>query len=182
MLINRLVGAFTFRKSVYAEVEHDPSFTTTAWVLLVVATLLNRLDALFTSSEWLFAVVVSAILSILGFAVGVLVVNWIGSTLFKANVTFGQGVRTLGLACVWRAIGAFGLVLFFSEALSGVLDLLIGLATLVSWLIAAKEALDLDWVKTVVTVLLGWLAQFVITTAVSALALGLLELLFAALS
>ena len=29
MLINRIIGAFTFRKGVYAEVEHDPSFTTT---------------------------------------------------------------------------------------------------------------------------------------------------------
>jgi len=177
MLANRIIGAFTFRKGVYAEVEHDPSFTTTAWILVVAATLLNRLDVLFSSSNRLFGVVVSAILSILGFAIGVLVVNWIGSTLFKANVTFGQGVRTLGLACVWRAIGALGLLLLFSEVLSGVLDLLIGLATIVSWLIAAKEALDLDWPKTVLTVLLGWLAQFVITTAAGGLALGLLELI-----
>ena len=39
MLTQRIIGAFTFRKSVYAEVEHDPNFTTTAWVLAVVVLL-----------------------------------------------------------------------------------------------------------------------------------------------
>ena len=182
MLINRIIGAFTFRKGVYADVEHDPSFTTTAWMIVVIATLLNRLNALLYSSERLFAAIVSAILSILGFAIGVLVINWIGSTLFKANVTFGQGIRALGLAYVWKAIGILSLLASFSTPLSGVLDLLIGLATIISWLIAAKEALDLDWLKTGITVVLGWLVQFVITTVGGGLTLGLFELVVGALS
>ena len=50
MLVNRIIGAFTFRKGVYAEVEKDTSFTTTAWILVVVASFLNQLG-LFASSD-----------------------------------------------------------------------------------------------------------------------------------
>jgi hypothetical protein len=47
---------------------------------------------------------------------------------------------------------------------------------IIAWFIAAKEALDLEWVQAIVTVILGSLAQFVIMTAVAALVLGLFEL------
>ena len=33
MLTERIMGAFTFRKGIYAEVEQDASFTSTAWLL-----------------------------------------------------------------------------------------------------------------------------------------------------
>ena len=45
MLINRIIGAFTFRKGVYAEVEEDTSFTTTAWILVAVVAFLNQLGS-----------------------------------------------------------------------------------------------------------------------------------------
>ena len=45
MLIERIIGAFTFRKEVYAEVERDTSFTNTAWVLVAVVALLNQLGS-----------------------------------------------------------------------------------------------------------------------------------------
>ena len=47
---------------------------------------------------------------------------------------------------------------------------------IIAWFIAAKEALDLGWMQTTVTVVLGWLAQFVITTVITGLVLGLFEL------
>ena len=34
--------------------------------------------------------------------------------------------------------------------------------TVIAWFIAVKEALDLDWVPTIVTVVLGWIALVVI--------------------
>ena len=73
---------------------------------------------------------------------------------------------------------------FSSNALSGELYMIKVVAVVVliiSWLIAAKEALDLGWLQTGVIVLLGWMAQFAITTVITALALGPLELSIAAL-
>jgi hypothetical protein len=123
MLTNRIIGAFTFRKGVYAEVEKDTSFTTTAWILVVVVALLNRFGSYASGDlfSWLIGAIVGAILAILGFVLGALVINWMGRTVFHAEVSFDELVRTLGLAYVWQVIGILGVLAAFSEALSCVL-------------------------------------------------------------
>ena len=45
MLTDRIIGAFTFRKEVYKEVERDATFTNTAWVLVIVVAFLNQLGS-----------------------------------------------------------------------------------------------------------------------------------------
>ena len=181
MLSNHIFGAFTHRRAVYAEVEKDTSFTTTAWLLVVVVAFLKQLGS-FASSDllgWLIGAVGGTVFAILGFVVGVLVINGVGRLLFKADVRFDELVRTLGLAYVWQVIGVLGILALFSEALSDGLAMVMLVALImliVAWLIAAKEALDLGWLPTVVTVLLGWVAQFLITTGLAGLLLGLIEL------
>jgi hypothetical protein len=181
MLTKWIIGAFTFRKDVYAEVEVDTSFTTAAWILVAVVAFLNRLGS-FASGDlvgWLMGAIVGTIFAVLGFAVGALVINWLGRTLFKADVTFEESVRTLGLAYVWQVVGLLGVVANFSEALSCVLapvQVIAMLLMIAAWLVAAREALDLEWVQTIVTVILGVLIQFVITSFTTGLLLGLLEL------
>jgi hypothetical protein len=81
LLTNRIIGVFTFREGVYAEVEKDTSFTTTAWILVAVVAFLNQLGS-FASSDlvsWLIGAIGGTILAILGFVVGALVINWGGT-------------------------------------------------------------------------------------------------------
>jgi uncharacterized membrane protein (DUF485 family) len=178
MLSERIIGAFTFRSGVYAEVEKDTSFTTTAWILVVVVAFLNQVGS-FASSElvnWLVGAVVGTIFAVIAFAVGALVINWVGRGVYKADVTFDELVRTLGLAYVWNVVGFIGIVSAFSIALSCLLApvmIIAAILLIVAWFVAAKEALDLDWVKTIITVILGWLALIVIT-AIAAIVVGLL--------
>jgi hypothetical protein len=183
MLINRIIGAFTFRRGVYAEVEKDTAFTTTAWILVAVVAFLNQLGSFASSTDWLIVAIVGTIFALLGallgFAVGVLVINLLGRTVFNADVSFNELVRTLGLAYVWQVIGVLSILAAFSEALSCVLapvQIIAMILMIIAWFIAAKEALDLGWVQTIVTVILGWLAQFVITVVITGLVLGLFEL------
>jgi hypothetical protein len=177
MLVNRIIGAFTFRKGVYAEVEKDTAFTTTAWILVAVVAFLNQLGSGASAdlANWLLGAIVGTVFAILGFAVGALVINWVGRTVFNADVSFDELVRTLGLAYVWNVIGVFGVLAAISEALSCLLAPVMVIAVLlmiVAWFVAAKEALDLEWVQTIVTVLLGWLALVVITVVIGGLVLG----------
>jgi hypothetical protein len=179
MLTNRIMGAFTFRKGVYAEVEKDTSFTTTAWILVAAVALLNQLGRAASTSNWLFGAILGTIFAMLGFALSVWIVNWVGRIFFQADVSFDELVRTLGLAYVWQVVGILGIVAAFSDALSCLLapvQILAAILMIAAWLIAAKEALDLEWVQTIVVVVLGWLAHFVITTVVLGLLLGLFEL------
>ena len=181
MLVNRIIGAFTFRKDVYAEVEKDTSFTTTAWILVAVVAFLNQLGS-FASSDlvgWLLGAIVGTIFAVIGFAVGALVINWVGRAVFNADVSFDELVRTLGLAYVWQVIGVVGVLSAFSAALSCVLAPVVIIAVLlmiVAWFIAAKEALDLEWGQTIVTVILGWLALIVVTLVIGGLVVGALGL------
>ncbi|MFC2029208.1 YIP1 family protein [Chloroflexota bacterium] len=164
MLIQRILGAFTFRKGIYASVEKDTSFTTTAWIIVAVVAFLNQLGSQATSNvgNWLIGAIVGTIFAILGFAVGALVINWVGRAVFKAEVTFHELVRTLGLAYVWQVIGVLGILASLAGCLLAPVMIAAVVLLIVAWLIAVREALDLDWVKSILTVVLGVLAMFVV--------------------
>ncbi len=180
MLIERIIGAFTFRKGVYAEVEKDTSFTTTAWILVAVVTFLNQLGSHASPNlvQWLLGAVGGTIFAVIAFAVAAMVINWVGRAVFKADVTFGELVRTLGLASVWQVVGVIGAVAAFSAGLSCLLAPLMFIAwilMMIAWFVATKEALDLEWVQTIVTVIIGWIA-FIAISVVAAIVLGLFGL------
>jgi len=167
MLMDRIIGAFTFRKGVYAEVENDASFTSTAWLIVAVVAILNQIGTNASTNVlgWLGGAVVGTLFAVAGFAVGAWVINWVGRAVFHADVTFEEMVRTLGLAYVWNVIGFLGIFVGFIPALGcllGPIMVLAVIALIVAWFIAAKEALDLEWLQTIVTVLLGWIALVVI--------------------
>lgn len=177
MLVNRIMGAFTFRKGVYAEVEQDTSFTTTAWIVVAVVAFLNQIGTYASGNlaNWLLGAVAGTILTIIGFAVGALVINWVGRAVFHAEVNFNELVRTLGLAYVWNVIGVFGVLGLLGEGMGCVLGLIMFIAwilMMIAWFIAAKEALDLEWLQTIVTVFLGWLALVVVSIVIGGLVLG----------
>jgi hypothetical protein len=153
---------------VYAEVEKDTSFTSTAWIIVAVVSLLNQLGSQATGNpfKWLIGAIVGAVFAVAGFAVAALIINWVGRALFKAEVSFEELVRTLGLAYVWRVIGVIGILAGLSAGLScllGPITIIAFVLMVVAWFVAAKEALDLDWVQTIITVILGWIALLVIT-------------------
>lgn len=180
MLTDRIIAAFTFRREVYGEVERDTTFTQTAWLLVVVVAFLSQLGSSASDNlvNWLIGAVVGTIFSIIGFAVGAFVVNWVGRTVFNADVTFEELVRCLGLAYVWNVVGIVGILANFSDALACLLapvTFIAWILGLISWFVATKEALDLEWVQTIATVILGFIAWGVIM-AVGGFIIGLLGL------
>lgn len=166
MLMQRIIGAFTFNRQTFREVENDPTFTSTAWLLVAVVAFLNQLGTRAgaeNASGWLIGAVVGTIFVVIGFAVGAWLIAWIGSSFFNAEVTFEEMVRTLGLAYVWNIFGVIGVLAWISPTLTCLLSPVTFLAAilgLVAWLIAANEALDLDWGRTILVVIIGWIAVF----------------------
>ncbi len=162
--MDRIIGAFTFRKGVYADVEHDATFTTTAYIIVAVAAFLNNLGSFSGSGfddivGWAAGTVIGTIFAVVAFAIAVAVVNWVGRAVFNAEVTFQELVRTLGLAYVWQAVGVLGVLGAAGAALSCVVapaQVAAVLAGLFAWFIAAKEALDLEWLQVVITVVIAW--------------------------
>jgi hypothetical protein len=188
MLTDRIIGAFTFRKGVYAEVEHETSFTSTAWLIVIVVGFLNELGSRAAIAgdnplSWLLASVIGTVFAVIGFALAAVVISAIGKALFNAEVNFDELVRTLGLAYVWRAIGVLGVLGALSATLSCVIapaTLVAAILGLVAWFVATKEALDLEWVQVIVTVVVGWIAVLLVQVFAT-FVLGLLGLGAAAL-
>lgn len=179
--MDRIIGAFTFRKGIYAEVEHDTTFTSTAWMIVIVSSILGQLGAGATGGfddlvGWIVRAVIGTVFVILGFAVGVAIVNAVARTVFNAEVTFDELVRTLGLAYVWQSVGVLGVLGAVSLALTcvvGLAQFIAAGAGLAAWLVAAKEALDLDWLRVIITVAIAWVVIIVISL-VAGLLIGLL--------
>ncbi len=166
MLTDRIIGALTFRQGVYAEVENDPTFTTTAWTIVAVAAFLNQLGIRAQSNifRWLIATIIGTVVFVVGFAIAVWVIDWIGREVFEAQVAFDELVRTLGLAFVWQAVGVLQMPGKFITAMNCLtVPVLIaaGFLGLAAWLIAVKEALDLEWVQTAITVVVGFVVLLV---------------------
>jgi hypothetical protein len=139
---------------------------------------LNQIGTYATSElgQWLIGAVVGTISAIIGFAVAALFINAVGRTVYQADVTFDELVRTLRLPSVRRLIGVLGVVAILGEGLSCIVELVTFVAwglMLYAWSVAAKETLDLDLQKTAYTLLLGCLALIAVIF-VADLVLGLL--------
>jgi hypothetical protein len=178
MLADRITGAFSFRRDIYAEVERDTSFTSTAWLLVVITAFLNQLGSKAGTVyavggvsvqrfgvgifNWIISTLIGTVFMVAAFAVGVWLINLIGRTVFHADVNFNELVRTLGLAYVWNAVAILGIFAAITPVLGCVLtpiQIVAAILGLVAWFIAAKEALDLQWVETIITVFIGWLVK-----------------------
>ncbi len=167
MLADRIIGAFTFRRGIYAEVEKDTTFTSTAWLLVVVVGFLNQLGSNASPNlvSWLGGAIVGTLFAVAGFALAAAVISWVGRGLFKARVTFEELVRTLGLAYVWNVVGVIGVLAGLIAVLGCVLApvmIVAAILLIVAWFMAAKEALDLGWGETIITVIVGWIVMMAI--------------------
>jgi len=167
MLTERIIGALTFRRGVYAEVEADKTFTASAWILVVIFALLNQLGSYTSQSffDWLVGAGIGVLTAIAGFAIAAAVINWVGRRRFSAEVTFDELVRTMGLASIWSAAGVLGVIAAFSKALSCILGpaiVISWVALVVAWFVAVHEALDLTWGKTIITVIIGFIPWAII--------------------
>lgn len=187
MLTDRIIGALTFRRGVYAEVEQEITFTSSAWLIVIVVGFLNELGAraeILTDDplRWLLASVVGTIFATIAFFVGAAIIGFAGRTLFQAEVTTDELVRTLGLASVWRVVGVVAILGAVAPELACVITpaaFAAAILGIIAWFIAAKEALDLEWVQTIATVIVGVIG-FVIVQGIANLVLGLIGLSAAA--
>jgi hypothetical protein len=174
MLTDRIIKALTFQTEVYSEVERDTTFTFTAWTMVTLITFVNQLVEKASGNifRWLAGSIVGTVFLVFGFALAVAVINWIGREVFNADVTFNELVRTMGLAFVWNAVmivaGIIGHIPFLACLLWPAIILAV-LLTLAAWAVALNEALDLEWIQTIVTAILGllvWGVIYGITAAV----------------
>jgi hypothetical protein len=165
----RVVGVMRLRAATFEEVEHDASATSQAAIVVLVATIAQRLSLYDLGVRWLLGSIVAALVAWL---VGALVLFFIGTRVLPGKNTsadVGQLLRTVGFA---QAPGIFA-ILGVLPLLGGLIGLLVFLWVLAATVIAVRQALDYDdTLRAVIVCLLAAIAWVAVVMVASLIGLG----------
>jgi hypothetical protein len=161
-IIDRMIRAARLEPQVYEEVEHDQSATGQAMLVVVLGAVAAGIGAL---SGGIVGLIVGIVAALVGWAAYAFVAYWVGTNIFKSpqtEATWGQLLRTLGFANSPRLLLILGVI--------PVVGLIVGLAvlvwTLITTVIAIRQALDFDTGRAIATAVVSWIALVVISFVV----------------
>ena len=154
-LVDRMRRAAMLDASLYEEVEHDTTATGQAAVVVAIAAVASAIGNAWRGGPGVIAGLAG---SLLGWAAWSGIAYLVGTRVFGGRATWGEVLRTVGFA---QAPGVL-LVLALIPILGGLVKLGVGIWMLATGWVALRAALDLDGLKTLLTVVLGWLALVLI--------------------
>jgi len=151
-------------KDFYKEAEADTRLTQEALLVVIIVSIAagsgyfvgNLVGGKIGAA--ILALIISVIVSIANYYIWAYATHFIGTNMFKGEAEPGELLRVLGYASGPRILG----FLFFIPCLGGILNLGGSIWALVAVFFGVQEALDLDTTETLVSVVLGWLATFII--------------------
>ena len=169
--VERMIRAGKLEVPLYEEVEADTTATNQALTVVVLGALASGIGAAIGAAMAtgpsagnpggsLLGGVISALI---GWAVWSYVVYFVGTRVMGGQATYGELLRTLGFSESPLLL----LVLSFIPVLGGVLSIVVGIWVLVTGFVATRQALDLDNVKTLITIVLGIVALVIVLTVLS---------------
>jgi len=161
-LIDRMRGAALLNVATYEEVEADTTATGQAAIVVVIVAICSAIGAIRGGGPGIIAAPIAAVVAWLLWA-GVTYV--IGDKLLGGTATWGELLRTLGFA---QAPGVL-LVLGIIPVLGRLVVFAVSIWTLVTGIIAIRQALDFSTGKAVITAVLSWI---VVAIVVAVLGVG----------
>jgi hypothetical protein len=164
LLVARMQRAAQLDTALYNEVEHDPTATTQAFQVVLIAGVATGLGTFL--SLLLRGHGAAGLAGLVGEVVS-LVVNWfvwsyvtyfIGTRLFNGRATPQELLRTLGFALTPHVLSVLG----FIPVLGGVVRFVVFWWVVVAGIVAVREALDVGTGAAIVTVIIGAVCMIVI--------------------
>jgi len=168
-MLDRIIRVIKLDQTVFAEIEHDESLTSEAFIIVLAASFLAAIGAAIGSGRF-FLSFISSLLSgvILNWIVWSVITLWVGTQIFDGDADLGELLRTIGYANAPRFLGVFQ----FIPCVGWILALAGWILSLIAGFLAIREALDLDTPQTVATVAIGWVVSFVISLLIGVVAAG----------
>jgi hypothetical protein len=165
MFMNRIMGVFRLDAATFEDIEHDQNATGQAAIVVGIAALLSAigsgLGAAYTHSS-IFGNFISALLwTFIGWLVWSVVSFLVGTALFGGKADLGEMLRVIGFAYAPQ-------VLSIIPCIGGIVG---AIWSLVAGFIAIRQGLDLDNLKALLTVIVGFIV-YVIGYLFLALILG----------
>jgi len=161
----RLIGALKLDASVYEEVEHDPDAMGQAALVVGLGAVAAAIGAIGSGGG---GVVGGILMAFLGWAFGAGVVWLVGVRMMGHTSDYPELLRTLGFASAPRVL----LVVGFVPVLGGLVALAAAILSLIAWVIAVRQALDVETGRAVLVCVLAFLLQLAIGFVLAAVGLG----------
>jgi hypothetical protein len=155
----RIIGVFKLSAPTFEDIEHDPSLTLPAAVIVVLVSLVSGLgNGLFNGfiHKTFFGSFFGSMISVLlGWLLWSAVTWFVGTRFFKGEADLGQMLRVIGFAYL-------PMLLSIIPCLGGLIGII---WTLAAVFIAIRQGLDIDEMKAFLTVVVG-AAFYILLTAV----------------
>lgn len=180
-MIDRIMGVFRLSVPTFEEIEADESATVQAAIVVAIVAILSGITRYFAApaaAETMAQIegqlgidLPSVTLNPVGALINAILsafVTWliwsaltyfIGTRLFNGTATMGEMLRVIGFAQAPRILG----ILFFIPCLGPLLGFIGSIWSLVAGFIGIRQGLDLDNVKTALTIILSFLAAILVS-------------------
>jgi len=168
-MINRVVRAAMLDVDLYEEVEADTTLTQEALMVVILVSIASGVGGFLAGviggdiGAAVLGLILGVVMGVLGYYIWAYVTYFVGTNLFEGTADVGEMLRTLGYASGPRVLG----VLAFIPCLGPLAALVGALWSLVTGVVAVRQALDFDTGKAILTVIIGWVIVFIITVVVS---------------
>lgn len=154
-MTDRMIGAAMLDVATYEEVEHDQTATGQAAMVVGIVALARAIGSLGAG----FGVLVGGIvMAFVGWLVWCGITYFIGDELMGGDATWGEVLRAVGFAQTPGVLAVVGII----PLIGWLVSLAASIWVLVAAFIGLRQALDLDNVKTLITVVLGWIAMMIL--------------------
>lgn len=151
----RLIGAATLNIAIYEEVEHDQSATGQAAAVVVLAAIASAIGS---AGEGMGGALAGLLSALFGWLLWAGVTYFVGTRLFGGTATWGELLRTLGFAQAPRLL----LVAAIVPILGWFVALIVGIWSIVTAVVAVRQALDVDTAKAIFTILVSLVVVIII--------------------
>lgn len=163
-MTDRMIGAAMLDVATYEDVEHDQTATGQAAAVVGIVAVARGIGSL---GAGLDAFVAGILMAYVGWLLWSGVTYVIGDELLGGDATWGEVLRAVGFAHTPGVLAVVG----FVPLLGWLVALAASVWVLVAGFIGLRQALDLNNVKTLITVVLGWIAM-VVVMAIPAMMFG----------
>ena len=165
--VERMVGAATLDVRIYEEVEHDQNATGQAAGVVALVAIAAAIGSYGLGG--IYGAIGQIVAAFVGWVIWSAVTLVIGTKIFDGTADMGEMLRTLGFA---QAVGVIK-VLSIIPLLGWIASIAAGIWMLVCGVVAVRQALDFTTGKAIGTVVLGWLAMFLLTVMIGGIMAGL---------
>ncbi|HET7456159.1 MAG TPA: YIP1 family protein [Gemmatimonadaceae bacterium] len=152
-------GAAALDVATYEEVENDLTATGQAATVVAIGAVAAAIGA---SGHGTGSVIAALVASLLGWAMWAAVTFWVGTKLMEGTATWGELLRTLGFAQAPRVLLFLGII----PVLGRLVIFVVGIWTLVTGVVAIRQALDITTGKAIVTAVVSLIAIIIVTAIV----------------